>query len=182
MRFKLLAAAAAALSAALPAAALDLPTRKPGLWEIKMVMEGGPGVPPQVTQQCVDATTDKEMNALGTSVAKDKCSRQDISKSGGTFIVDAECQIGPVKATTRSEATGSFDSAYTVKVNTRMDGAIAPGMPSGMTTKMTIEAKWLGACKPDQKPGDIVMPNGTKMNILDIKKMQGRVPGAMPAR
>ena len=26
------------------------------------------------------------------------------------------------------------------------------------SSTMTIEAKWLGACKPDQKPGDIVMP------------------------
>ena len=36
-------------------------------------------------------------------------------------------------------------------------------------TDMTIEAKWLGACKADQKPGDIIMANGMKMNILDMK-------------
>jgi hypothetical protein len=33
---------------------------------------------------------------------------------------------------------------------------------------MTIEAKWLGACKPGQKPGDIMMPGGMKMNIKDM--------------
>ena len=38
---------------------------------------------------------------------------------------------------------------------------------------MTIEAKWLGACKPDQKPGDIVMPGGYKMNIKDAEKLKG---------
>ena len=37
----------------------------------------------------------------------------------------------------------------------------------------TIEAKWLGACKPDQKPGDIVMPGGFKLNIKDARKAEG---------
>ena len=31
---------------------------------------------------------------------------------------------------------------------------------AGHDIKMTIEAKWLGTCKPGQKPGDIVMPGG----------------------
>jgi hypothetical protein len=38
---------------------------------------------------------------------------------------------------------------------------------------MTIEAKWTGACKADQKPGDMVLPNGMKMNINDIPRMPG---------
>ena len=41
---------------------------------------------------------------------------------------------------------------------------------------MTIEAKWLGACKPDQKPGDIVMPGGIKMNVKDMEKLKGMIP------
>jgi hypothetical protein len=40
---------------------------------------------------------------------------------------------------------------------------------------MTIEATWLGPCKADQKPGDMVMANGMKMNIRDM-------PGGMPKR
>jgi hypothetical protein len=42
---------------------------------------------------------------------------------------------------------------------------------------MTVEAKWLGACTADQKPGDMIMGNGMKMNINDMAK--GAVPGAM---
>jgi hypothetical protein len=37
---------------------------------------------------------------------------------------------------------------------------------------MTIEAKWVGACKPDQKPGDVVMPGGYKMTIKDAAKLK----------
>jgi hypothetical protein len=35
---------------------------------------------------------------------------------------------------------------------------------------MTINAKWLGPCKPGQKPGDIVMPGGMKINPQDYQK------------
>ena len=40
----------------------------------------------------------------------------------------------------------------------------------------TIEAKWLGACKADQKPGDIMMPGGMKMNIKDMEKLKALIP------
>ena len=39
-----------------------------------------------------------------------------------------------------------------------------------------IEAKWLGACKADQKPGDIMMPGGMKMNIKDMEKLKDMIP------
>jgi hypothetical protein len=42
---------------------------------------------------------------------------------------------------------------------------------------MTMAAKWLGPCTADQKPGDMIMGNGTKINILDMKK-RGAQPGA----
>ena len=43
---------------AAPALALDMPARKPGLWELKMTMEGG-RMPPRTFQHCIDAVTDK---------------------------------------------------------------------------------------------------------------------------
>ena len=72
--------------------------------------------------------------------------------------------------TSRSEITGDFNSAYTVKVTSHSQGGPA-AVPRDSTT--SIEAKWLGACKPDQKPGDIMMPGGIKMNIKDMEKLKG---------
>jgi hypothetical protein len=43
---------------------------------------------------------------------------------------------------------------------------------------MTMSAKWLGPCAADQRPGDMIMPNGMKINILDLQKRG--VPGAPP--
>ena len=34
----------------------------------------------------------------------------------------------------------------------------------------TMEAKWLGACKPGQKPGDISMPGMPDINMNDMMK------------
>jgi hypothetical protein len=34
----------------------------------------------------------------------------------------------------------------------------------------------MGACKPDQKPGDIVMPGGFKMNVRDVDKLKALLP------
>lgn len=48
------------------------------------------------------------------------------------------------------------------------------GGPAGMPhdANMTPEAKWLGACAADQKRGDIVMPGGIKMNIMDAENLR----------
>jgi len=35
---------------------------------------------------------------------------------------------------------------------------------------MTMEGKWLGPCAADQKSGDLIMGNGVKVNILEVKK------------
>jgi hypothetical protein len=35
---------------------------------------------------------------------------------------------------------------------------------------MTMEAKWLGPCAADQKPGDVIMSNGVKINIPEMQK------------
>ena len=68
---------------------------------------------------------------------------------------------------------------------TNSGGPSIPGMAPGGETKMTIEAKYLGACQAGQKPGDIIMANGMKMNVLDMPKMGGAMGpsgGMMPAR
>lgn len=155
---------------AAPAAALDLPARKPGLWDITMNFEGRQ-MPSQKMQHCIDAATDKRMSAIGNSTARENCSKQDIKQAGNTFVVDSVCKFGAMTSTSHAVVSGDFNSAYTVQVDSKQDGAAMPGMKPGETTRMSIEAKWLGACKPDQKPGDIVMGNGMKININSMPMM-----------
>ena len=168
-----------ALVCAWPAAALDLPARKAGLWEIKMAFEGRT-IPPQTMQQCIDAATDKQMNSIGGNMAQERCSKQDVQKVGATIVVDSVCQIGATKTTSHGVISGDFNSAYTVKVASQREGGPAvPGMPADGTSNMTMEAKWLGACKADQKPGDMIMANGMKVNIVDMQRLQQQLPAGM---
>ena len=153
---------AVACLTALPAEAIDMPARKPGLWEMKMNFEGR-NMPPQVMQQCIDAATDKLIQEKFNG--QDICPKQEMSKSGNAIVVDSSCKIGNTATTTHAVFEGDFDSEYTVKVATALEG--------GIKKNMTMQAKWLGVCKPDQKPGDIEMPGGMKMNVLDMPKTPG---------
>ncbi len=159
------------------AAAQEIPMRRAGLWEVTINHEGR-NTPPQTMQQCTDAETDKLMNAFGGDLSADLCSKQEIKKVGATIVINAVCQIGPMKSTSQSVITGDFNSNYTVKVTSKLEGvpAAAQGAAGGTTT---IQARWVGACKPDQRPGDIVMANGQTMNIRELRKMMDR-KGAAP--
>lgn len=171
MRLALLLASALAVT---PAFALDMPPRKAGLWELKMNMEGR-SMPAQTFQHCIDAATDKAMNDVGGGMGGAQCSKQDMQRSGNTITVDSVCNIGGATTTSRATVTGDFSSGYTVKVTSKREGGPAvPGMPT--ETNMTIDAKWTGPCKADQKPGDVVMANGTKMNLMEMRK--SGAPGA----
>ncbi|MBI2713425.1 MAG: DUF3617 family protein [Rhizobiales bacterium] len=176
MRCQLAIAAIGLLFAAAPALALDLPTRKAGLWELKMIFEGR-NLPPTVMKHCTDAATDRLMNANFGNSNEQHCSKQDMKTSGGTITIDSVCKFGDMTTTSHAVVTGSFDSAYTMKVaSTRQGGPSLPGSVPGAETHMTIEAKHLGSCEAGQRPGDVIMSNGMKMNVLDMPKMGGAPP------
>jgi hypothetical protein len=152
----------------------DLPIRKAGLWEIKMARTGSP-LPEMTMQHCTDETTDKDMNNMVSPMAKQICSKQDIQKTATGYLTDSLCSVGGVSIASHSEINGDFNSAYTVTTTSHSDLG-SKGTPRDTVTK--IEAKWLGACKPDQKPGDIVMPGGGfKLNVKDMDKLKALLPG-----
>jgi len=124
-------------------------------------------------QHCTDETTDKAMTDAASPMAKDMCPKQDLQKTATGYVSDSVCKVGGMSITSHSETTGDFNSGYTVKSTSHSEGGPS-GAPRDTTT--TIEAKWLGACKPDQKPGDIVMPGGFKMNVKDMQKLKGLLP------
>jgi hypothetical protein len=167
-----LATSLLALLPSLEARAVDLPIRKAGLWEMKMVRTGSP-MPEMTMQHCTDETTDKSMSTAASPMSKEVCSKQDIQKTATGYVSDSVCSVAGISMTSHADITGDFNSGYTVKTTSHSEGGPA-GMPRDTT--MTIEAKWLGACKPDQKPGDIVMPGGFKINVKDAEKLKGLLP------
>jgi Protein of unknown function (DUF3617) len=151
------------------AAAQDFPTRRAGLWEVT-INHDGRKTPPQTMQQCTDAETDKLMNAFGAGLSADMCSKQEVKKTGGTIVINAVCKVGPMTSVSQSVVSGDFNSNYTVKVTSKIEG-LPPQAQEAAGGTTTIQARWVGACKPDQRPGDIIMSDGKTMNIRDLRKM-----------
>jgi hypothetical protein len=174
-RLLLVSCSAVGVLALLPASsavAVELPVRKAGLWEMKVVSTGSPSSE-MTMQQCTDETTDKGMSTAMSPLAKEICSKQDIQKTATGYVTDSVCGVAGITVKSRAEITGDFNSAYTVKSTSQSEGGMA-GAPRDNSS--TIEAKWLGACKADQKPGDIIMPGGMKMNIKDMEKLKALIP------
>jgi hypothetical protein len=173
-RLLVLSLSAAGLLALAPvhAGAVELPVRKAGLWEMK-VLNATAAKPEMTMQQCTDESTDKDMSTSFSPMSKDLCSKQDLQKTATGYVSDSVCTVAGMTIKSHAEIIGDFNSAYTVKSSSHSEGGMAG---AGRDSATTIEAKWLGACNADQKPGDIMMPGGMKMNIKDMEKLKGLIP------
>ena len=165
IRIRSLGTAAACLLFAGAASALDYPPRKPGLWEMSIQSDGGGAKAPAMqTQQCIDGATDKAMREMGSSSGQQACSKQDMRTEGGKIVVDSVCKIGTTTATTHAVISGDFGTGYRMESRS----SYSPPMMGRTEGTAIIEAKWVGPCKAGQKPGDMVMSNGMKMNVLEM--------------
>lgn len=134
--------ALAALVAALPrtAAAADFPTRKPGIWETTMSMNGGA---PFTNRMCFTPEVEKKVQE--TTAAS--CSRYEVRREGAAWIIDSTCEVGSKVTSGRVVTTGNFTSRIHAEVASESEGK---------KTAMTLDATWLRACGPNDKPGAIV--------------------------
>jgi hypothetical protein len=67
--------------------------------------------------------------------------------------------------------TLSGDSGYRIVISTKFDPPVM-GMKDSSTT---MDGKYVGACRDGLVPGDVVMPDGRKMNVKNMSQ-----PPAMP--
>jgi hypothetical protein len=131
--------------------ATDVPKRKAGLWEIKAHMAGIPDMEP--TQECVDQNTDN-LTQQGAKEENPDCKTLDVKRSGDKVTIHTECKLD--EATIISVdylLQGSFDSAYKGTIKTQRKSSNGASESS-----LTLDARWLGPCKPGQKPGDVITP------------------------
>jgi len=142
------------------ASAAELPSRKPGLWEVKTTI--GDVSRALVVQQCIDAATDQALQSSAGPFSAPSCPDRDVKTSDGSMTIDSRCSLAGKSGSAHAIVTGSFDSAYTMTVT-----AEGGGLPA---VKMTIEGKWLGACAAGQIAGDVIMPGGMKFNLPELQK------------
>jgi len=144
------------------AAAADMPKRKAGLWEVHTQMDGMPGGPP--IQMCVDPASDNLMQQQAKE--KSDCSTMDVKTGAGRTTIHAVCRMQGTTVTMDAVYTGNFESGYKADMKMRY----SPPMAGMSEARMRQEAKWLGPCKPGQKPGDVIMPGMGDFNINEMMK------------
>lgn len=142
----------------------ESPLRKPGLWEVTSSHEGGPTMPK--AQMCLDAASQAQFNAKGKDTMKGfECSKRESHSDGKVFTSDSVCKIMGSTQTSHTVATTVSDDEYTVEISIHAEPPLKYGAAD---SKMTQHGKWLGPCKADMKPGDMII-NGQKIH-----------PGAKP--
>lgn len=161
-----LAAAALALLAASPALAqtVELPQRRPGLWEIRMNVSGRGDME---VQHCIDAATDREMMQAGLNANREMCSRFEMRREGAGYVMETTCQFGPMRSSSRAVFTGDFQTGYSMQ----MTGTTEGGGAGRTDTNLTQTARWVSAeCRNGLQPGDMLLPGGMRVNVREMMR------------
>jgi hypothetical protein len=142
------------------AVADDLPLRKAGLWELKIIRDGSE-VSMARTFHCTDAAVDRRMSTSVLIRADNSCSQRGVQKTATGYIIDSICDNHGKAASSHIEITGDFNSAYVMR-----DDSAAHDV---------VEAKWIGDCGKNLEAGDVVLLNGRmKTSIKELDQMAER--------
>ena len=148
-----------------------LPHRKDGLWETSMsvAQRAASGIK---AQQCIDEKTDDAMQHRAMEGdASLQCERSSFRKVPGGFETSSVCKTSRGKLTSQMHIAGDMQSAYRMEISSHRD----PPQGTLTDTKTVVDAKWLGACPADMKPGDMRV-NGI---ILHMGGMAGKAGAAL---
>jgi hypothetical protein len=142
-------------------AEINLPHRKPGLWQNDITVAGNH----TANQQCFDDASEVKMLAI----SRQHCTEHHVThNANGSWTATGVCQFVPGRTqTSRSEISGDFNAKLT----------IVSQSTASTTTQATMTSTWLGPCKPDQRGGDVITSSGAKVNMIDM--MSGHSPAKM---
>lgn len=153
-------AAATFMLCASAQAAPDVPNLKPGLWEMTSSTSRAPDTKSKSTL-CLDASVQQELIKMSTGMMSGMCSKNDLKRTGNTFVGEAVCNLGGSTMRSKSVMTLNGDTSYRTEAQASFD----PPMNGMSQSSTVIEGKHIGACKPGQKPGDLSLPSGQTVNI-----------------
>ena len=144
----------------------DMPKRKAGLWEMKTSMAemGGIG---QTVHMCVGPQTDDLLAQQDSG----ECAQKSYRREGGRILFKAVCKVEGSTATIEGVFSGDFENSYSGEIRS----SYVPPLQGMKSMTMKQDARWLGTCKPGQKPGDVMMQG---MNGINIEEMMKNVPQA----
>jgi hypothetical protein len=139
------------------------PKQMAGQWEYKNTIAGRTFT----SKMCVDDKSQQALSWVNPGAASTDCSKREYAKQpDGTWTFYTVCTTGKGGETTASGAAkGDFARNFTVLVTMKTEGATDPKFNGVYDSK--IDASYLGPCPAGQRGGDVVLPNGQIMNMVD---------------
>ena len=108
------------------------------------------------------------MQEMGNEIGKN-CAKRENKKSGNQYLVSSECSFQGTSIKSEGVFKGDFTTGYEGDIKATYNPPIL-GRSEGNTK---VVAKWLGECGAGNKPGDIIMANGSRINISQMKDLAG---------
>lgn len=139
------------------------PRRKPGLWEIRSGATDNQGLPP--ARFCVGENTDNAAIQLDRMAGeKGSCSIGAFRRVGTTWTAETVCRDSRQTVISQSVASGDFLSEYRIDTLVFYSPPLAGGKRED---RESVTARYLGACKPGQRAGDLEVPGMGTLNMND---------------
>ena len=159
------AAAAPTAAATGPVSLSDLPHLAPGLWKQRRRASIPTACRARMPSTRKSASTRpmrrKSQSAFGAAMNKNRCASQSFTRNlDGSIAFSSTCAAPDGgQRTSTGTITGSFNSAYTIVLNSTSASAPAD--------KMTINGVLEGPCPAGAKGGDVTvtLPNGQKTTM-----------------
>jgi hypothetical protein len=160
---------AAVLALAFTAAAFaapppDIPALRPGLWEATLAASHRPQPHGSVTHVCIDQRTQRQVLEQLAFALPRMCSRNRFAMRGGRLVTDSSCTLGASTIEGRTETTFFRDTAY----RTEVVGRVGPTGHLAAAQRTVIDARHVGRCPAGMKPGDMALPNGLTLNLVQL--------------
>ena len=143
----------------------EMPARKAGLWE--EIHKSNLSAKAGRSLHCVGEGPDHALDLeMGDANDNGTCAPATVNRRQGLLTLEKRCKLG--KSSTHAVATykGNFASSYEMTYITQ----ITPAIDGRTELAGKIRARWIGACKAGQNPGDVVGDSGAKINLLDFRQ------------
>ncbi|KAB2942574.1 MAG: DUF3617 domain-containing protein [Hyphomicrobium sp.] len=160
----LLAAACFTLPSAVLASDTALPLRKAGKWEQKTVMDEGGKKHEQTLTICIDADMERSTALASDAEHKKSCSKYEVKKDGAAVIVTATCKMNGRDVESRTEMSGDFQAAFTVKIDSTTSG-IQDSQSISVKRVIEQQGKYLGESCGDLQAGEAMGTDGKKVFV-----------------
>ena len=153
--FPLLAVAALIPIAGSKAQNAAAPSRKPGWWEMQLVISGATPEPIHQTQRiCTNAEVDKRESPFGVNMSGPDCPAPTITRMSDHWMVSGACRAGTSNISADATATGDLNDRYHADIAVHMN---PPPQPGASEIHIGMDARWLGQCPADKQPGQVEM-------------------------